>query len=240
MGLEKTVLKKIIENEIKEMVKIIDCSTDHCFDTQNLFSHATLNIIACFGTHKRPAYQDPKFQAVMAMYNKLMKFSIADILASLFPIVSKYRLLTNLIELNAKRCKMIDFCHEYFRTELLEHRKTFDSNKEPRDFIDAMLLAEKSEQAKCSYNAADFDYRIIRTVNELFIAGSDTTATQLTWIFLLLALNPEIQNKMQQEIDATLLNEKTIGFEMKDNLPFSCAVIDEAMRFSSVSALAVV
>ena len=37
---------------------------------------------------------------------------------------------------------------------------------------------------------------------DLFIAGTETTSTSLIWLILLLATHPEIQEKVQQEIDA--------------------------------------
>jgi long-chain fatty acid omega-monooxygenase len=36
---------------------------------------------------------------------------------------------------------------------------------------------------------------------DLFIAGTETTSTSLLWLILLLATHPDIQEKVQQEID---------------------------------------
>lgn len=39
------------------------------------------------------------------------------------------------------------------------------------------------------------------TLLDLFFAGSDTLSSTLGWTFLYLAVDPKIQDKVQQEID---------------------------------------
>lgn len=39
---------------------------------------------------------------------------------------------------------------------------------------------------------------------DLFVAGAETTSTTLTWAFLILALNPEKQDKVFKEIKAVV------------------------------------
>ena len=43
---------------------------------------------------------------------------------------------------------------------------------------------------------------------DLFIAGVETTSTSLTWAFLLLALNPEVQEKLYEEIQEKVGNSR--------------------------------
>lgn len=45
----------------------------------------------------------------------------------------------------------------------------------------------------------DVNIRLI--IRDLFIAGSETTATNLQWLLLYMALHPDIQRKCQREID---------------------------------------
>lgn len=41
-------------------------------------------------------------------------------------------------------------------------------------------------------------------MGDLFVAGGETTATTLRWAVLLLAYYPDVQRKMQNEIDAVV------------------------------------
>ena len=79
-----------------------------------------------------------------------------------------------------------------------EHKSTYDSN-DMRDFLD-VYLQEISET-----NDKDFNEDALTvTAMDLFSAGSETTATTLSWAVLFMILYPEAQEKVQKEIDEVL------------------------------------
>lgn len=61
------------------------------------------------------------------------------------------------------------------------------------------------------------------------IAGRDTTAALLTFVFYELARNPEKLHKLVQEIDDTLQG-RTPDFESIKNMKYLKAVLDETLR----------
>jgi cytochrome P450 len=66
----------------------------------------------------------------------------------------------------------------------------------------------------------------------LVIAGSETTGNTVAWACYLLATHPPIQERLQQEVDL-VLNGADAGYEDLDRLPFTRAVITEALRLYS-------
>ena len=42
---------------------------------------------------------------------------------------------------------------------------------------------------------------MLRVIQDLFIAGSETTSTALDWALLLMIEHPDVQRKCQQEIE---------------------------------------
>jgi cytochrome P450 len=66
----------------------------------------------------------------------------------------------------------------------------------------------------------------------LVIAGSETTGNTVAWACYLLARHPRIQERLQQEVDL-VLNGADPGYEDLDRLPFTRAVITEALRLYS-------
>ena len=52
------------------------------------------------------------------------------------------------------------------------------------------------------------DDNLVVSMGDLFVAGGETTATTLRWAFLILSWHPEIQRKMQDEINSVIGRER--------------------------------
>ena len=66
----------------------------------------------------------------------------------------------------------------------------------------------------------------------LVIAGSETTGNTIAWACYLLAQHPRIQERLQEEVDL-VLDGADAGYETLGMLPFTRAVITEALRLYS-------
>ena len=66
------------------------------------------------------------------------------------------------------------------------------------DMMSMLLLAEYEDGTRMSSK------QVMDELITLFVAGHETTSNALTWAFYLLAKNPEIQTKLQTELDAVL------------------------------------
>lgn len=97
---------------------------------------------------------------------------------------------------------------------------------ERRDLLALFLQAEAQEQE-------GFGDKWLRDVVLNFIlAGRDTTACTLSWLFYVLATHPEIQAKVCKEIDERLPANKDINFKAVGpaELPYLHAVLYEVLR----------
>ena len=63
----------------------------------------------------------------------------------------------------------------------------------------------------------------------LFAAGHETTAVCLTWTWYLLAVNPEMQARFHQELDA-VLGGRPPTLDDLPNLPFTDRILTESLR----------
>ncbi|KAJ7405447.1 cytochrome P450 2J2-like isoform X1 [Pitangus sulphuratus] len=75
---------------------------------------------------------------------------------------------------------------------------------------------------------------MVQSVFDLFFGGSETTATTLRWALLYMLAYPDIQEKVQKELDAVLSPSHLICYEDRKKLPYTNAVIHEILRFSSI------
>ncbi|KAL0568696.1 hypothetical protein V5O48_013288 [Marasmius crinis-equi] len=71
----------------------------------------------------------------------------------------------------------------------------------------------------------------------LLIAGSDTTSNSTCAIIHYLATYPSAQAKLQQELDENVTADEPANFDDVKNLPYLQAVINEALRLHSTSAI---
>ena len=78
-----------------------------------------------------------------------------------------------------------------------EHEATIDPT-EPRDFIDKVLIEMHSTtDPASSFYEEQGRLSLVSTLLDLFIAGSETTSTTLTWAMLFMVREPAIQAKVQ-------------------------------------------
>jgi len=65
-----------------------------------------------------------------------------------------------------------------------------------------------------------------------FIAGHETTASALSWTLYLLAQHPEIQKRLQEEVDTVLAGKHVTNDNVKE-LNYMDMVIKEVLRYGS-------
>ena len=106
-------------------------------------------------------------------------------------------------------------------------------NRNYNDFLQLMLEAGREEGDKESVGDKKSltDEEIIANIVLILLAGYETTASLLTYSSYLLALHPEIQTKLRQEIEtAKKDNNGVLGYETLTSLPYLDAVITETLR----------
>ena len=72
-----------------------------------------------------------------------------------------------------------------------------------------------------------------------FTLGTDTTATGLTCLLLILVHKPDVQLKLHQEIDSVIGLDRPPCLSDRANMPFLQAVLLELLRYISHVPLAV-
>ncbi|XP_067681665.1 cytochrome P450 1A1-like [Haliotis asinina] len=113
--------------------------------------------------------------------------------------------------------------------KIQEHNSTFSSDN-MRDITDR-LLSVIEETPKLSQE------RILKTINDLFGAGFDTTASTIYWMLLLMAANPQVQRRVQIELDDVVGCGRRPSILDRGQLVYTAAVLHEVNRFVSLAPL---
>ncbi|KAH0624290.1 hypothetical protein JD844_007987 [Phrynosoma platyrhinos] len=106
------------------------------------------------------------------------------------------------------------------------HKKVISSC----EFIRSFIKKEEQMDSTTTFN----EDNLVQVIADLFVAGTDTLAATLSWALLLMATHPDIQEKVQKELQSALDPSKPIGYEDRKKLHYTNAVIHEIQRFSNI------
>jgi len=106
-----------------------------------------------------------------------------------------------------------------------EHNQKLDPEN-PMDLIDQYLLNGIQKDDPMYYD-------LISMLWDMFVAGNDTTTNTLRWIILYMALHPEIQTRLQNELDEVIPDRRLPSIDDRDSMPYAEACYMEALRLSS-------
>uniref|UniRef100_A0A8C8W6D2 Uncharacterized protein n=1 Tax=Peromyscus maniculatus bairdii TaxID=230844 RepID=A0A8C8W6D2_PERMB len=115
---------------------------------------------------------------------------------------------------------------------LIDHKTSWDPAQPPRDLTDAFLA--EMEKAKGNPESSFNDANLRMVVFDLFTAGMVTTSTTLSWALLLMILHPDVQSRIQQEIDEVIGQGRHPEMADQARMPYTNAVIHEVQRFADI------
>lgn len=105
--------------------------------------------------------------------------------------------------------------------EMIEQRRKEGSDQ--RDLLTMFMETRDDEGQPMS------DDQLLDEIRTLYLAGHETTATTLSWAWVLLSQNPEAYAKVEAEVDR-VLNGRTPTADDVQQLSYCNAVIKEALR----------
>ncbi|KAM7324680.1 hypothetical protein ACRRTK_016985 [Alexandromys fortis] len=197
------------------------------FNPHFSINNAVSNIICSITFGERFEYHDNQFQEMLRLLDEAtcLEASMMCQFYNIFPWVMKYlpgshqTVFRNWGKLKSFVSSMID-----------NHRRDWDPN-EPRDFIDAFLTEmTKHPEKTTSFN----EENLICTTLDLFLAGTETTSTTLRWALLYMAVYPEIQEKVQAEIDRVIGQMRQASLADRESMPYTNAVVHEVQRMGNI------
>lgn len=132
--------------------------------------------------------------------------------------------------------KNCTFILDFVKKQFDKHCKTFDRDN-PRDISDTLLLARlEAEEDPTEANLEKLtDAHIIQTLADILFGGTETTRLVLRYLILHMAAYPDIQTKVQEEIDCVVGRKELPGMKHRSKLTYTEASIYESIRLSSVT-----
>ena len=120
------------------------------------------------------------------------------------------------------------------RENVREHELVLDHDQ-PRDFIDVALMEiNRTSDPSSSFYGDRGREQLVNILFDLFVAGSETTSTTLSWAVLYMLRHPEVQAKVQAELDKVVGKERLPTMSDRPNLPYTEATLMEVQRHASI------
>ncbi|KAI9246485.1 cytochrome P450 [Phascolomyces articulosus] len=162
--------------------------------------------------------QDPLYKEAISIINTSMSFTHFKNTAGQFIPVLKV-----LDPIMGIKRKTIDYHENIIRPFYLDLIETALNDDGPNMTKD--LNEEMNNGRKGYYN------NLLSTIHDIILAGTDTTAVTISWGFLQISTKPDVQKKIQQEIDAFVAKNGRIPyFWERDEVPYMIATQRECMR----------
>ncbi|XP_060114371.1 cytochrome P450 2G1-like [Heteronotia binoei] len=232
-GMGKRSIEERIQEEVQFLVEELKKTEGHFFDPTVPLSHVTSNVICSVVFGNRFEYEDKEFIALLGLIQKIIV-----LLSSPWAQLSNYspRLMQMFPSPLRKLAVYMDELKDFISRRIQTHRDSFDPNC-PRDFIDCFLT--KMEQERENPASEFLEENLTVTVLNLFFAGTVSVSSTMQYGILLLLRYPEIEAKIQAEIDQVIGRSRSPSMEDRTKMPYTDAVIHEIVRFADFSPVGV-
>uniref|UniRef100_A0A452DK26 Cytochrome P450 n=1 Tax=Capra hircus TaxID=9925 RepID=A0A452DK26_CAPHI len=231
-GLGKKSLEQWVTEEASCLcAAFADQAGETPFSPRDLLNKAVSNVIASLTFGFRFEYNDPRIVKLLDMMEDMLKEESGLVRQ----VVEAVPVLLRIPGLAAKIFPGLKAFMALIDELITEQKMTRDPTQPPRHLIDAFL--DEVKEAKGNPESSFNDENLRLVVTDLFSAGMVTTSTTLAWALLLMILHPDVQRRVQQEIDEVI--GKVRRPEMGDQalMPFTVAVVHEVQRFADIIPL---
>ncbi|XP_040479055.1 cytochrome P450 1B1 [Ursus maritimus] len=231
----RRVLEGHVLGEARELVALlVRGSAGGAFlDPRPLTVVAVANVMSavCFGC--RYSHDDAEFRELLSHNEEFGRTVGAGSLVDVLPWLQRFPnpVRTAFREFQQLNRNFSNFVLDKF----LRHRESLQPGAGPRDMMDAFILSAGTEAAEGSDDGGarlDLEY-VPATVTDIFGASQDTLSTALQWLLVLFTRYPEVQARVQAELDRVVGRARLPCLDDQPHLPYVMAFLYEAMRFSS-------
>ncbi|XP_048237111.1 cytochrome P450 2D26-like [Haliotis rufescens] len=226
----KTILEDAIQEELSFFLQAIHECVHTDFNCNRVLNNAVANIISSVVSGKRFEYTDPLFVKFMKCLDEnIRNIGTANVL-NVLPIVRYLPGDLFKFKQTLRNISMID--KEIIRPFIEDNRNNYDDSN-VTNFTSAYIKAiQRRRQEGQDTNMSDGNLETC--LRDLFIVGSETTATVLRWGLVYFLNYPDVQEKCFQEILENVGQSRRPSMKDKTSLPYVEATVTEILRCADI------
>ncbi|XP_038623387.1 cytochrome P450 2B4-like [Tachyglossus aculeatus] len=233
LGMGRRGIEERVQEEVRCLLEEFHKTQGQPFDPTFPLRRSISNVVCSVVFGRRFDHADPEFGTLLRLLNDNLRRvdSVSVQLYSLSP-----GLLRHLPGPHNGLFEVFEEQKRFVARMAKEHEASLDP-AEPRDFIDAFLIRMQQDREN---PLSEFHLEnLLVTALDLFFAGTETTSTTLKYGLLLLLKHPQITERVQEEVDTVIGQNREPALEDRTRMPYTDAVIHEIQRFIDIMPLGV-
>nr|XP_025130722.1 cytochrome P450 3A24-like isoform X2 [Bubalus bubalis] len=171
--------------------------------------------------------QDPFVENV----KKLLRFSILDpflLSILLFPFLVP---ILDVLNITVFPKSAVNFLTKSVKR--IKESRLKDNQKPRVDFLQLMINSQNSKETD-NHKALSDQELMAQSIIFIF-AGYETTSSTLSFLLHILATHPDVQQKLQEEIDATFPNKAPPTYDVLAQMEYLDMVVNETLRMFPIA-----
>jgi len=228
-GFGKDSMDDSIDEGVVDLLQHIDDNWINTpLDVSQLFNVAVLASLWRMTSGESLCVGDPKLTDLCGKARALI-FEFSHPLVAItsdFPKVFSFLNKIGCINVIKRANDIIEFCRKGMESCNVQEI----DGENPSTFIEAMLYKiEKTDDVTHPLHGDSGKLNLLNIIMDFFLAGSDTIALVLNWAMLFMINNPDIQDKVRDELLANVGSTRT-KMSDRQSTPYTEAVIHEILR----------
>ncbi|KAK6169270.1 hypothetical protein SNE40_020361 [Patella caerulea] len=229
-GFGKTVLEVKILEEIGYFVEVIGQYNGKAFNMRRLTQSSVSNVISSIVYGQRFDYGDPVFKDFVERMDEDFAVAGSSSLLNFLPVL---RFLPgDLFKFKRTIRNNEEIDRNLIEPSVNDHLKNYDEDN-TNDFISSYIKEMKRIEKTGEESTIDKD-NLIKSIGDLFVAGTETTSTTILWTILYLLHNPNIQAICYKEIQDVVGSGRLPSMKDRPSMPYTQAVLHEVLRIANI------
>ncbi|CAG5115333.1 unnamed protein product [Candidula unifasciata] len=234
-GMGKNVLSERIQEEVDCYCDFLAGLKGKSTDIGVFTNISTSNVICSILLGRRFDYDDKTFQDLI---HKMTQLISEQETVSIINFMPWLKIFPGDI-FKAKTLRISNMAIIGMLSKVLDEKKrTVGESTDVYNLIDAYIV-ERNKKIQAGISTTLNDQNLLKIMNDLFGAGTETTSTTIRWCILYILNNPSVQDKVYDEIKENVGTDRTVTIQDKSHLTYLNAVIMETQRLASIIPMSV-
>ncbi|ODM89460.1 Methyl farnesoate epoxidase [Orchesella cincta] len=237
---KRNTMHSVIHDELSDVInELKTCLNEHdgiyTFDDSNVFITASLNLVWSMLAGTRYEHRDPKLRQLTKITRDwFASCNTGNSVLVAFPEWKDW--FPYWTGMTFQR-KCYEVTNSFFQQFVDERKRLGFYKTSPENLVDEFLRQIETCQEKGVDENIFTEQQLVALISDFFIAGVETTGNTLVWCILYLLHNPEVQKRVQAEVDSLVPQGTFPTPEIESKLHYVRATIAETHRMASVFPL---